>query len=260
MILLHPNQTSALRDWFIPETPGPLIGMHVIQTRNGACFADRWPDPRAVLVDAAGNYSLSGDARALTPADLQPRIHGFVETSPEFLPLLKAAFPGLRVWNRLVLERQAVHAFTAPTSPQVGPGLQIRRLKPSDAYHLWGLSRESAWISKTWGGPRGLAASRCAWGAFLQGQLVSVACTFFYGEKYEDIGVVTEPEFRGLGLSTACAAGLCNDIQARGHRPSWTTSPDNKGSLRVAEKLGFFVQRDDRLYVVGASIPEPARE
>jgi predicted GNAT family acetyltransferase len=103
----------------------------------------------------------------------------------------------------------------------------------------------------------GLAASGFAWGAFVAGQLAAVACPFFVGERYEDIGVVTEPKFRGLGLSTACAHALCGDIRARERQPSWSTSPDNTASLRVAEKLGFAVQRYDLLYVVGVRIPEP---
>jgi predicted GNAT family acetyltransferase len=110
-----------------------------------------------------------------------------------------------------------------------------------------------------WGGPNGLASSGFAWGAFVAGQLVSVACTGFLGETYEDIGIVTEPGFRGLGLSPICVLALCSDIRARGHQPSWSTSPDNLASVRVAEKCGFVRQRDDLLYVVGVSIPEPAR-
>ncbi|MGH2524013.1 MAG: GNAT family N-acetyltransferase, partial [Anaerolineales bacterium] len=57
---------------------------------------------------------------------------------------------------------------------------------------------------------------------------------------------------------TACAGELCNDILDRGRRPSWSTSPDNLASLRVAEKLGFQLQRRDCLYVVGITIPEPS--
>ena len=72
---------------------------------------------------------------------------------------------------------------------------------------------------------------------------------------YEDIGVVTETGFRGLGLSTACAQALCEDIRIRRHQPSWTTSYDNIASLRVAEKLAFTVQREDLLYVIGIPIP-----
>jgi RimJ/RimL family protein N-acetyltransferase len=252
MIRLTLKQTAALKNWFLPERPGPLIGLHVIHTGHGTCLVDRWPAPRAVLVETAGNYTLLGEANALAPEDLRPHLRGFVETSEAFVPLLKAAFPDVKTWQRVIFEQQK-----APDLIVAGD-YSVRRLEPSDIPHLEGLDSESAWISKTWGGHHGLAASGFGWGAFVAGQLVSVACTFFLGERYEEIGVVTEPRFRGLGLSTACAGALCHDIRARGHQPSWTTSPDNLASMRVAQKLGFVVQRYDQLYVVGLPIPEPA--
>ncbi len=91
----------------------------------------------------------------------------------------------------------------------------------------------------------------------MDGRLVSVAVTFFVGDRYEEIGVVTEPGFQGRGLSAACAGELARDIQARGRRASWTTAPENKASLRVAEKLGFTLDRYDQLCVVGIPTPEP---
>lgn len=212
---------------------------------------DRWPDPHIVLVETAGNYTLLGEAHALTPAEIHPHIKGFVETSAAFVPLLKAAFPDLKTWPRVIFARQ-----TIPVPVSTAASL-VHRLILSDIPLLRGLDPELSWISKTWGGPQGLAASGFGWGAFVAGQLASVACTFFLGTAYEEIGVVTEPEFRGLGLSTACAGALCHDIWARGHQPSWTTSPDNLASSRVAEKLGFTIHRNDWLYVVGIEIPEP---
>jgi RimJ/RimL family protein N-acetyltransferase len=242
-----------LRDWFVPDRPGPLVGLHVIQTGNGACFADRWPNPRAILVETAENYSLAGAPEALTPVELKGRISGFVEAPENYVPLLKATFSTMTVWDRVILELSEKPRFSQPDLAS------IRRIEAGDAYHLWGLSPEVAWIGKTWGGPAGLAASGYAWGAFVGGRLVSVACSFFVGAQYEELGVVTEAEFRGLGLSAACAGALCEDIRSRGRRPSWTTSPDNSASLRVAEKLGFRLERYDYLYVVGRSVPEPAR-
>jgi hypothetical protein len=52
---------------------------------------------------------------------------------------------------------------------------------------------------------------------------------------------------------------LCGDIAGRGHVASWTTSPDNIGSVRVAEKLGLVFQRNDVLYLTGIAIPAPAQ-
>jgi RimJ/RimL family protein N-acetyltransferase len=250
MIQLTRQQLTRLKNWFLPDRPGPLIGLHVIHTGHGNCWVDRWPEPRAVLVETAGNYSLAGQPAVLTPADLQPHIFGFVEAPEPFVPLLRAAFPDLRVWERVMLELPQQPHFTQP------PDYSIRRLDSADTAHLEGLSQETDWISKTWGGPAGLATSNTAWGAFAADQLVSVACPFFVGERYEDIGVITEPGYRGLGLSAACAGAVCQDILGRGRRPSWSSSPDNLASLRVAEKLGFSFQRHDRLYLVRINVPE----
>jgi len=153
------------------------------------------------------------------------------------------------VWDRLILALETPPRCSLPTDRSV------RRLTSADTHYLDRLSEEVIWVGKTWGGPSGLAASGTAWGAFAEGRLVSVACTFCVGDRYEDIGIATEPEFRGLGFGAACAGAVCQDIQARGRRPSWSTSTDNTASIRVAEKLGFKLQRLDHLYVVGIPIP-----
>ena len=74
---------------------------------------------------------------------------------------------------------------------------------------------------------------------------------FLIGERYEDLAVVTESEYRGLGLSATCAAAVCCDIFDRGRQPGWSAQSQNLASLRVAEKLGFLMQRRDRLFVAG---------
>lgn len=96
MIQLSSGQTPALRDWFLLERPGPLVGPHVVNTGNGGIYVDRWPDPRAVLAKTAGNLSLPGEPGAMTPEDLHPRIRGFVDAPEAFAPLLRAASPDLR--------------------------------------------------------------------------------------------------------------------------------------------------------------------
>ena len=249
MLLLTPAQTAALQDWFLPERVGPLPGPHVIATGHGHCWVDRWPAPRVVLVEAAGNYSLLGDPGALKPADIQPHIKGMVDAPEAFVPLLRAAFPDLKVWPRVIFAPLAAEVALPPVAPGV------RRLTVADTSALESLDPDSAWIAKTWGGARGLATSGYGWGAFVDGELAAVACTFYLGRSYEDIGVVTLEKYRQRGLSTACTVGLCRDVRARGHKPLWETSPDNTASLRVAEKLGFQVDRQDVSYVIGVGIP-----
>ena len=246
---------ATVRHWFQPERPGPLVAQHVLATGNGTCLADRWPDPRALVVQTGGNYTFAGDLGALDPGDLRDHVAGFVEAPAPFMPLLRAAFGEVAEWRRVILTPEGPDG----PLPAPGGGHLVRRLDAGDGEPLSALGPETAWIANTWGGPAGLAASGMGWGAFAGPRLVAVACPFFVGEAHEDLGVATEPGFRGLGLSTACAGEVARDVRRRGRVPTWTTSPDNTASLRVAAKLGFRLRRRDVLQVVGVPVPQPAR-
>jgi RimJ/RimL family protein N-acetyltransferase len=144
-----------------------------------------------------------------------------------------------------------IYELPGDPHPVPAPVAEIRRLGSGDAEAIDRLSPETHWISETWGGPAGAAAGGLAFGAFHGGRLTSVALPFYVGERFEDVGVVTEDGTRARGFSTACAAAVVEDIIGRGKRPSWSTSPDNIASRRVADKLGFRHCRDDLLYLVG---------
>lgn len=250
---LDPKELASLEPRWLPDRPGPLVALHAIRTGHGTAFADRWPEPRAILASAGGNFSLWGDPAALRAQDLEGRVEGFVDAPREFEAVLREAFPGLHAWSRVMHELR-VEPPSLPVRDAV-----VRRLGPEDDWRIWGLRTDTSWIAKTWGGPAGLAGSRRAFGAFVDGELASVAAPFFVGDRYVDLGVVTERTWRGRGLSPACAAALARDLLAQGVRPSWTTSPDNTASLRVAAKLGFERVRTDVLYVIGEPVPVPAR-
>jgi RimJ/RimL family protein N-acetyltransferase len=255
LVPLTREQLATLRHWFRPERPGPLVAQHVLATGNGTCLADRWPDPRALVVQTGGNYTLAGDPGALDPGDLRDRVAGFVEAPAPFEPLLVAAFGEVAEWERMIF----TPARPPGPLPPPGAGHLVRRLGAGDGGALASLGEETSWIANTWGGPAGLAASGVGWGAFAGAGLVAVACPFLVGEAHEDLGVATEPGFRGLGLSTICAGEVARDVRRRGRIPTWTTSPDNTASLRVAAKLGFALHHRDRLLVVGIPVPQPAR-
>lgn len=225
------------------ERPGPLVGEHVLTTGNGALLVDDAAAPTLLLAMSGGNRALRGDANAGRLRAVQPRLPGMIDAPPAFEAPLRALFPELQVWPRVIFRADA-------PGPEVACAATVRPLGHEDTAALCSLPDEIDWIADTWGGPAGLAASGHAFGAFAAGELVSVACSFFVGRRYEDIGVVTSPGHRGLGASPACAAALASDIHARGHVPTWSTSPDNLPSLRVAEKLGFTRDRDDRLFVI----------
>jgi hypothetical protein len=236
---------AAVAGFFEPERPGPVIQPHVAATGIGRCLVDRWPDARTVVAQLpGGNAALRGSPRVIED------LAGLVEAPEDWLPALRETDPATAVWSRVI-------AVLPPGAELPAPGAAVRRLTAGDAPALAGLHPSIAWIGETWGGLAGLARSGHAWAAFDGGVPVSVACSFFLGRRYADIGVVTDAAFRGRGLSTSCAAGVAADIRATGRQPTWTTSPDNAGSLGVAAHLGFVHGRDDVLYAVRTPIPLP---
>ena len=236
---MHDVPAAAVAALFTPERPGPIVHAHVAATGVGRCRADDTP-ARTGVAESAGNIACRGEPAVV------PGLLGLVEAPPEWETALRAIAHVL-IWDRIIA--------ALPDGAEPVGRHPVRRLTPSDVPSLAALHPSLTWISATWGGHAGLAASGMAWGAFDDGRLVSVAASFFVGAAHEDIGVVTDPDHRGHGLSTACCAALVADIRARGHRPTWTTSPDNAGSRAVAARLGFVHERDDVLYCVGVPIP-----
>jgi hypothetical protein len=139
---------DALRPWFTPERPGPLVFEHVARTGHGRVRVDRWPDPRVAVAELPGNLSMRGDPEHLPTKELA-ELSGFVDAPPEWLPALRAADPGAAVWDRMI----AVLPAAATVPP---PAVDIRLLTPDDAPTFAGLSAESSWIAETWGGLSGL--------------------------------------------------------------------------------------------------------
>ena len=249
MITLDPSQLKGFTGWFTPERPGYLVGSHVLNTGHGQAWADHSPNGRALLAEVAGNYQFYGAPQAFTAHELAPLLKGFIDCPMEFEPLVRAACPDLVAWERVVYQLEDLRPISTP------PGAEIRRLEEADETEMAGLSPESAWVVKTLGGLSGAAKSGMAWGAFVAGKLASIACPFFVGLQYEDLGVATEPAYRGRGLSMACTYALIQDVLRRGKQVSWNTSKDNLASIRVAEKVGFRFVRTDRLFVTGVEIP-----
>lgn len=242
MVPLSGDRLASLRSWFDAE---PLssrrqVAQHVAHTGVGMASADRWPEPRVLLFQLDTNYALLGDPDAV-PAGELAGLRGPIAAAASFEPVLRAAFPALQVRPRLL---QRLTTAPAAVAPRAG---ELRRIE--SAADLTGFG--SPWVAASWGGPEGLARSGRAWGGYLDGTLVSVACAFLQADAEEELGVATEPAAQGLGLSTACAAYVCRDILARGRIATWTTAADNVPSLRVATKLGFGDPVDDLLFATG---------
>jgi RimJ/RimL family protein N-acetyltransferase len=62
-----------------------------------------------------------------------------------------------------------------------------------------------------------------------------------------ELGVFTNPAFRGQGLATVVARQLVLTCESRGLRPWWNANIDNRPSLAVARRIGFSRERTYRL-------------
>jgi GNAT superfamily N-acetyltransferase len=77
-------------------------------------------------------------------------------------------------------------------------------------------------------------------------------CTAEYASPtYWGIGIATMPQYEGRGIATASAARFVQEAIARGLTACWECGRANEASVRVAEKVGFALQSDDR-YWIGA--------
>ena len=75
--------------------------------------------------------------------------------------------------------------------------------------------------------------------AVVDGKIVGSAHTTAQTDRYADIGVGTNEQWRRRGFATAAASTVARRIQKSGRIPVWSCGEDNLASLRVAQKLGF---------------------
>jgi GNAT superfamily N-acetyltransferase len=79
--------------------------------------------------------------------------------------------------------------------------------------------------------------------AIVEGELAATAfCSYRHGMQLE-IGIETEPRYRGHGLAQLVASVLIDDCLRRGLEPVWACRLENVGSYRLATKLGFIPVR-----------------
>ena len=214
MIEVHPRDLPALSAWSLTASPGAAtVGEHVLTTGNGRWWADRAVRPRVVAASCAGHVVLRGSPDVLTPGTLAPLAGSRIDAPSRFLPALTSAFERLTPSERMSWTRRA-----EPLPATLPMGVTVRRLEVTDTEALDALGPDASWLSASWGGPRGLAASGHGWAAVGRtGRILAVACTYFRGARHEDVAVHTVPGSRRHRLALACVTSLCADITARGH-------------------------------------------
>ncbi|MEO1644356.1 MAG: GNAT family N-acetyltransferase [Chloroflexota bacterium] len=70
-------------------------------------------------------------------------------------------------------------------------------------------------------------------------EIVAISQTVGKSETMIEVGVHTAEAYRGKGISTQASYLVCQQIQAQGKLPVWSTGEDNWASQKVAQKIGF---------------------
>lgn len=84
--------------------------------------------------------------------------------------------------------------------------------------------------------------------ALYNGELVSGASSYTVYQDGIEIEIDTREDYRRKGLALACAAKLILECMDRGLYPSWDAQ--NKGSVALAEKLGYHFDKEYIAYEV----------
>jgi GNAT superfamily N-acetyltransferase len=67
----------------------------------------------------------------------------------------------------------------------------------------------------------------------------SAARPFDMAPEYADIGIMTRPEYRGIGLGSIAVAALSERLRNDGLEPLYRCDEDNVGSIKLSGGLGF---------------------
>jgi RimJ/RimL family protein N-acetyltransferase len=69
--------------------------------------------------------------------------------------------------------------------------------------------------------------------------IVSTSFAAYIDNNRIDIGIETNPEYRGQGFGALTCAAMIQYCLDNGYEPIWGCRKDNMASFRLAQKLGF---------------------
>jgi len=75
------------------------------------------------------------------------------------------------------------------------------------------------------------------------GEIASYASShdFDMAVGFGDIGIMTRPDCRGLGLGSVAVATVCRSIRAAGDEPLYRCDEENVGSIALSQSMGFTI-------------------
>ena len=91
------------------------------------------------------------------------------------------------------------------------------------------------------------------WPLSPEGEPASLAFASYIDRQRLEIGVETQPAWRGQGYAPAACRGILRHCREHGLEPLWSCRTENVGSYRLALKVGFTPLYTTPYYEVASS-------
>lgn len=219
------------------DSPATVIPLHQLHTHQATAWYSGPPAaPHALVIQANPEPTAFGNDAAAVYAILQQLPHWFcVECAAELAKDLQNHL--MAAGRPSVLYADIYYTLRGPLGTLPPPVLPVRLLT-SDDLPVW-LDAPPEFHNLGFATPQAVLEQGWAAGAFAGGKLVALAHTSALSPTYADVGVYTDPVWRGRKLATAVAELVMEQVCVQGRTPLWSTGEDNHASRRIAHKLGL---------------------
>jgi RimJ/RimL family protein N-acetyltransferase len=226
-------------------------------------FADDPAHPRTALIwDRQDAILVAGAADTEAIEALREIIFERIAPDARARGIPYLALLGTPVWDGLVpamlpdLSPQKARRFSFRLDPEdFCPPPEIAgdfKLARIDSFllvsRLTHLDEMEGWIESFWHSPQDFLQTGYGYCAIAGDAIAAWCLTVFAAGSARELGLATIPVFRKRGLATQVAAACLEHGIANKHTLHWHCWAENRPSVRVAEKLGFHIEREYSVY------------
>ena len=124
---------------------------------------------------------------------------------------------------------------------QIPFGYEIRRIDESllESKAFENVDQVVGWVRSFWRSNQDFVKKGVGYCLIKEKTIASWCLSVYVSEANYEFGVATVPEYRRLGLATLVASACVEYCEETELTPHWHCWNDNKGSVAIAERIGF---------------------
>lgn len=228
----------------------PLILAVILNKQRGQIFADSLEYPRSTLVvtnfgfmifigdDINENFNKSLVALFTKAGSVRPSYLLWYSPPIEWQARLDSFLPDrVRRRERMRLEFHNENASYINEEITCPPGFEIRNLDFELIPKTQSLGINIG--SRLWSSSVDFVHNGLGVCIIRNEKIVSLCYSACVADNIAEIDIITQQEYRGLGLGYVVAQGFIRECIEKNITPTWDCFISNVASLKLAEKLGF---------------------